>query len=44
MESLRLNGRGAQDHSALLTVVEQLSNHRVGADDAPAPASEGETA
>jgi 2-hydroxy-3-oxopropionate reductase len=28
--SLREHGRGADDHSALLTVIETLSNHRIG--------------
>jgi 2-hydroxy-3-oxopropionate reductase len=31
LTSLRQNGHGASDHSALLTYVEQASNHRVGA-------------
>jgi 2-hydroxy-3-oxopropionate reductase len=39
MESLRLNGHGSEDHSSLLTVTEQLSNHRVG--DRPATDSKG---
>jgi 2-hydroxy-3-oxopropionate reductase len=29
MESLRANGRGAEDHSSLLSAIEALSNHRV---------------
>jgi 2-hydroxy-3-oxopropionate reductase len=43
MESLHLNGRGGEDHSSLLTVIEELSNHRVASGDAPAADSEGES-
>jgi 2-hydroxy-3-oxopropionate reductase len=42
MESLRLNGHGGEDHSSLLTVVEELSRHRIGAGNPPPARSEGD--
>jgi hypothetical protein len=31
LQALRSNGRGDRDHSALLTHIEDLSNHEIGA-------------
>jgi 2-hydroxy-3-oxopropionate reductase len=42
MESARLNGHGGDDHSSLLTVVEQLSQHRIGARNPSGTESRGE--